>query len=64
MENREMSFEECMKQLELCAEKIKNADTTLEESIRAYEEGQKYYLKCSEILNNAKGKVQLYRKED
>ena len=37
MENREMSFEECMKQLELCAEKIKNADIqqTLDENLRS-----------------------------
>lgn len=63
MEEKELTFEEYLQKLEECAEKLKSPGCTLEESVKAYEEGQKLYIKCQEILNDAKGRVHIYRKE-
>lgn len=62
MDNK--SFEEYMTKLEECTEKIRRSDISLEDSVKAYEEGKEYYLKCVEILESAKGRVELYRKEE
>ena len=58
-----MTFEESMKKLEECTEKLKSSDSTLDEAMKAYLEGQEYYKKCSEILNDAKAKVQTYKRK-
>ena len=55
-----MTFEESMKKLEEMAEKIKSEETTLEEAIAYYEEGTKCYRQCSNILENAEQKIQIY----
>ena len=47
------TFEESLEKLRNVAEKIKSEDTTLEDSIKCYEEGMKYYNECNEILKNA-----------
>jgi exodeoxyribonuclease VII small subunit len=38
-------------------------DTPLDEAIEQYEEGIRYYQRCSEILQNAKQKIQQFDKE-
>lgn len=58
-----MTFEDSMKKLETCAEKLRNSESTLEEAMNAYLEGQEYYKQCSEILNDAKAKVQMYKRK-
>ena len=55
-----LTFEESMKKLEEMAEKIKSEETTLEEAIAYYEEGIKCYRQCSNILENAEQKIQIY----
>ncbi len=59
-----MSFEESMKKLEEMSEKIRHEETTLEEAIKCYEEGMKAYNTCSEILSDAKQKIEIIRKEE
>lgn len=56
----DMSFEEALKELEGMAEKIKSADTSLEETIKCYEEGMRCYEKCREILESAEQKIQVF----
>ena len=53
------TFEESLEKLRKAAEKIKSEDTTLEESIKCYEEGMKYYNECNEILKNAEQKIEI-----
>ena len=53
------TFEESLEKLRKAAEKIKSEDTTLEDSIKCYEEGMKYYNECNEILKNAEQKIEI-----
>ena len=46
------------------SEKIKAGSTTLEEAVACYEEGMKYYSICSDILENAKQKIEMFERED
>lgn len=58
------SFEKALGELELMANKIKEPNTNLEESIKCYEQGMKQYKVCNEILNDAKQKIDFYKKEE
>lgn len=57
-------FEEALSGLTEMSEKIKTGNTTLEEAIVCYEEGMKYYRICSDILKNAKQKIEMFERED
>ncbi len=52
-----LSFKEALAALEKTAQTIKREDITLEEAMKAYEEGVKLYKTCDEILSEAKGKI-------
>ena len=56
-------FEEAFDELQKMAENIKKPDTTLEDAIGYYESGMKYYKICSEILENAKQKIEVFEGE-
>lgn len=56
----DMDFKEALAKLEATAETIKNPETSLEEAIKCYEEGMKYYQMCSEILDSAEKKVEVF----
>jgi len=56
---KNLTFEEALKQLESSADKLKKDGITLEETMKSYEEGIKYYKQCSEILNSAKQKIEI-----
>ncbi len=58
MENK--NFENALYQLEIMTQKIKGSDTSLEESIKCYEEGMKYYNLCNDILNSARQQIQIF----
>lgn len=58
--DNKMTFEEALIQLELAADKIKKEGVTLEDAMKSYEEGIGYYKKCSEILSNAKQKIETF----
>jgi exodeoxyribonuclease VII small subunit len=58
MADRELSFEEALKKLESCADKISSSEATLEDAIKAYEEGASYYVRCDLILKNAKQRIE------
>lgn len=57
--DKKLTFEEALKQLETSADKLKKDGVTLEDAMKSYEEGIKYYKQCSEILNDAKQKIEI-----
>ncbi len=57
------NFEKALTKLQELSDKIKSQDTTLEEAIECYEEGMKYYKTCSDILENAKQKIETFESE-
>ncbi len=57
------SFEDCLKGLEKAAEELKKEDITLEQALASYEEGIRCYNECSEILENAKQKIEVLKRK-
>lgn len=55
-------FEESLKKLEQASENLKKENISLEDALLNFQEGIKYYKECSEILNNAKQKIEIYTK--
>ncbi len=56
------TFEETLQKLEKASANLKKDNISLEEALKNYEEGIAYYKECSEILNNAKQKIETYSK--
>ncbi|MDO4393262.1 MAG: exodeoxyribonuclease VII small subunit [Bacillota bacterium] len=54
-----ISFEKALANLEKVSEKLKSEETTLDEAIKSYEEGIKYYKQCREILDDAVQKIEV-----
>ncbi len=61
--SKEFRFEEALHKLEECVEKLDSQDTTLEESIALYEQCVLYHRLCSEMLEKARQRVEIYRPE-
>lgn len=59
---KDKSFEESLKTLELMASKIRDENTSLDDAIKCYENGINAYKECSDILNNAKQKIETFEK--
>ncbi len=57
------NFEKALSRLQEMSDKIKSQDTNLEEAIQCYEEGMRYYQICSDILENAKQKIETFEGE-
>jgi len=57
-----MSFEEALAGLERSAEILKRDGTTLEAAMESFEQGIKYYNYCSELLNDAKQKIEYFER--
>jgi exodeoxyribonuclease VII small subunit len=58
-----LTFEEAYERLEACAAGASRDGMTLDETIRAYEEGVKYYKCCKELLDNASQRIEIIDKE-
>ena len=52
------TFEQLLSELEDISKKLENQDTTLDESIALFDSGMKISKKCSEMLENAKQKIE------
>ena len=52
MENKELSFEECLKELEEIVSKLENKDITLSDAVNNYQKGLELSKRCYEIFNN------------
>jgi len=62
MTEKKLSFEESMKELEKAAAAMDRDDITLEEALKSYEKGIRYYKQCAETLENAKQKIETLKK--
>ena len=60
--DKEMSFEQAYKMLEEIANKLESPETTLDESIKLFEDGVKLSKYCSDILDKAKQKIEILEK--
>lgn len=61
MSEEKTSFEEELKELEKCAERLRDEEVPLEEAIKNFESGILHYKKCNEILTQAKQKIETYK---
>ena len=59
----EKTFTESMKKLQEAAAEIGKQATTLEDSLKLFEEGMKEADHCREILDSAEQKIQIYEKD-
>lgn len=51
MENKELTFEECLKQLEEVILNLENKDITLSDAVTNYQKGLELSKRCYEIFN-------------
>lgn len=58
-----LSFEEALERLEQSADMLKKEGVSLEDAIKGYQEGIANYKICSEILKDAKQKIEIYSVE-
>lgn len=61
-DEKKLTFEEALENLEKSSENLKRDDISLEDALKNFEQGIAYYKQCSEILNNAKQKIETYSK--
>ena len=58
MAEEKITFEEAYGKLKEAGEKLEAGNVTLEDAMKAYEDGVKYYKLCREILDEAKQKIE------
>ena len=51
MENKELSFEECLKQLEEIVARLESKDISLDDAVKYYQKGLELSKRCYEIFN-------------
>jgi exodeoxyribonuclease VII small subunit len=61
---KSIDFEQALDQLEELVEDMENGDLTLEESLKAFEEGIKLTRECQTALSEAEQKVQMLIEEN
>ena len=61
--SKELSFENAMKRLEEIVGALEKSETSLDESIKLFEEGTKLTAFCSKTLDEAQQKINLLTKE-
>ena len=59
MNDKNISFEEALKDLEKIVEELNNGDMELEKAISAYEKGMKLKSICEAKLKNAQERIEL-----
>ncbi len=60
----EKKFEKALEKLEEIVKKMENGDLSLEESLKAFEEGVKLSHLCADRLDEAERKVSILLRED
>ncbi len=63
MAEKEVSFEEAMKQLENIATELEKGDLNLDQSVAKFEEGMELSKKCSKILEESEKRITILLKE-
>ena len=61
--SKDLTFEKAYEGLEQSVENI-SENSSLEDTIKAYEEGVEYYQICKEILENADQKIQVVSEKE
>ena len=51
MENKDMTFEECLKQLEEIVAKLESKDISLDDAVKYYQKGLELSKRCYDIFN-------------
>lgn len=64
MTDEKITFEEAYEKLRAAGEKLDSGEVTLEEAIKNYEEGIKYYKICKQILDDAKQKIESFNTDE
>ena len=64
MEEKEINFEEAMKQLENIANELEKGNLSLDESVNKFEEGMKLSKKCNDFLDKAEKKITMLINND
>lgn len=62
--DKDLSFEEALKELETIVAKLEENEITLEESVALYERGVMLSGFCSEILNKAELRIEQVNEKD
>lgn len=57
MKEKNLSFEDAMKQLEEIANQLEKNDLDLDKSVELFEQGMNLSKKCNEMLQNAEKKI-------
>ena len=52
MENKELSFEECLKELEEIVTKLESKDISLDDAVKYYQKGLELSKRCYDIFNH------------
>ncbi|MGZ0086286.1 exodeoxyribonuclease VII small subunit [Caldibacillus thermoamylovorans] len=63
-EEKELTFEEAMKQLETIVEKLEEGNVPLEEAIAFFQEGMKLSKLCHDKLQQVENKLEYLLRED
>ncbi len=64
MEEKKLTFEEAYKNLEQAVEKLDSDGVTLDEALENYEKGVRYYKECLSLLDNARQRIEQFKKEE
>lgn len=64
MEERELSYEQAMEQLEQVLRRLDAGDLPLEEAISCFQDGLEYIKLCQAKLTAAEGKLKILRGEE
>ena len=51
MANKELSFEECLKELEEIVSKLESKDISLDDAVKSYQKGLELSKRCYDIFN-------------
>ena len=62
-EKKQLTFEQALAKLEDASNSLNSDETTLEDAMKNYEKGIKYYNECSKILKEAKQKIEVFQKD-
>lgn len=64
MAAKKSSFEEKLNRLQEIANALEKGELTLEEMLKAFEEGIKVYRECNTILESTESKIQMLMTEE
>ena len=57
MENKELSFEECLKQLEEVVARLESKDISLDDAVKYYQKGLELSKRCYEIFDQTQQSI-------